>query len=101
MDEPSNPFRPGVGRVPPELAGRNDLIQEFKQRLDQARESGEGERPWVLSGLRGVGKTVLLNQLGREAAELRLVFVKVEALRSISLPMALSKELQLSLRKLL
>jgi hypothetical protein len=55
----------------------------------------------VLSGLRGVGKTVLLNQLGREAAELRLVFVKVEASRSISLPMALSKELQLALRKLL
>ena len=101
MDEPLNPFRPGAGRVPPELAGRNDLIQEFRQRLYQARESGEGERPWILSGLRGVGKTVLLNQLGREAAELRLVFVKVEASRSISLPMALSKELQLSLRKLL
>jgi len=95
-----NPFRPGAGRVPPEIAGRSALLNEFGTRLYQARESGEGERPWILSGLRGVGKTVLLNQFGREAIDLRLVFVKVEASASISLPTALAKELHLALRKL-
>jgi hypothetical protein len=101
MDAILNPFRPGADRVLPELAGRNDLQAEFCQRLYRARESGEGERPWILSGLRGAGKTVLLHHLGREAAQLKLVFMKVEASRAISLPLSLSKELQLALRKLL
>jgi len=101
MEYAANPFRPGAGRVPPELAGRSTLLQEFGTRLYQARESGEGERPWILSGLRGVGKTVLLNQFGREATQLKLVFVKVEASASVSLSLALAKELQLALRKLL
>ena len=70
MELSTNPFKPGAGRVPPVLAGRSDLMSEFRTRLYQARETGEGERPWILSGLRGVGKTVLLNQLGRDAAEL-------------------------------
>jgi hypothetical protein len=99
MEYAPNPFRPGAGRVPPELAGRSALLEEFHTRLYQARESGEGDRPWILSGLRGVGKTVLLNHLGREAAELKLAFVKVEATGSVPLPVALAKELQLALRK--
>ena len=101
MDFASNPFKPGAGRVPPVLAGRAELLSEFRTRLYQARETGEGERPWILSGLRGVGKTVLLNQLGREAAELGLVFIKVEASRSKPLAVALAKELHLALRRVL
>ena len=101
MDFASNPFKPGAGRVPPVLAGREELLSEFRTRLYQARETGEGERPWILSGLRGVGKTVLLNQLGREARELRLVFIKVEASRSKPLAVALAKELHLALRRVL
>ncbi len=101
MDLATNPFRPGAGRVPPVLAGRSDLLSEFRNRLYQARETGEGERPWILSGLRGVGKTVLLNQLGREAAELKLIFIKVEASSSKPLAVALAKELHLALRRVL
>lgn len=101
MDLVTNPFKPGAGRVPPVLAGRSDLLGEFRNRLYQARETGEGERPWILSGLRGVGKTVLLNQLGREAAELKLIFIKVEATSSNPLAVALAKELHLALRRVL
>ncbi|WP_431030947.1 ATP-binding protein [Plantibacter sp. RU18] len=101
MDFDVNPFRPGAGRVPPELAGRSGLISEFSQLLYQARETGEGQRPWILSGLRGVGKTALLNQLGREAVQLKLVFIKVEATRTTSLSVSLSKELHLALRRLM
>lgn len=101
MDLATNPFKPGAGRVPPVLAGRSDLLSEFRNRLSQARETGEGERPWILSGLRGVGKTVLLNQLGRDAAELKLIFIKVEASSSKPLAVALAKELHLALRRVL
>ncbi|WP_241985091.1 MULTISPECIES: ATP-binding protein [unclassified Cryobacterium] len=101
MELATNPFKPGAGRVPPLLAGRSDLLREFRNRLYQARETGEGERPWILSGLRGVGKTVLLNQLGRDAAELKLVFVKVEASSGKPLAVALAKELHLALRRIL
>ena len=101
MDLATNPFRPGAGRVPPLLAGRSDLLSEFRNRLFQARETGEGERPWIFSGLRGVGKTVLLNQLGREAVDLKLVFIKVEASSSKPLAVAVAKELHLALRRIL
>jgi hypothetical protein len=67
----------------------------------EARETGEGNRPWVLSGLRGVGKTALLNQLGREAETLKLIFIKLEASPSIPLTASLAKELHLSLRKVM
>jgi hypothetical protein len=96
-----NPFRPGAGRIPPELAGRSELVAEFSQLLYQARETGEGQRPWVLSGLHGVGKTALLNQLGREAHALKLVSIKVEANRTTSLSVSLAKELHLALRRVM
>ena len=93
-----NPFKPGAGRVPPVLAGRSVLLREFRNRLYQARETGEGAR---LSVLRGVGKTALLNRLGRDAAELKLIFIKVEASSSKPLAVALAKELHLALRRVL
>ena len=101
MQLSANPFKPGAGRVPPELAGRSGILTEFRRLLYQARESGEGERPWILSGLRGVGKTVLLNQFGREAAELKLTHIKIEASASQPLAVALSKEVHLALRRVL
>src|SRR5437763_1229422 len=52
----SNPFRPGAGHMPPFLAGRKDEEQQFR-RLLQQREILEN---LILTGLRGVGKTVLL-----------------------------------------
>ncbi len=87
--------------MPPELAGRSALIDEFVGVLWESRQTGEGQRPWVLSGLRGVGKTVLLNQFGREAQELGLLVVKVEASPGQSLAAALSKQLNLTLRRII
>ncbi|MEF2979281.1 ATP-binding protein [Subtercola sp. YIM 133946] len=96
-----NPFKPGAGRIPPELAGRAELIGQYRRMLYQARETGESDRPWILTGLRGVGKTVLLNQLGAEAADLKLLFIKVEASNSTPLASALAKELHLALRRVM
>jgi len=74
-------------------------VREFSEMLYSMRESGEGDRPWILSGLRGVGKTVLLNQFGREAEELKIMFVKVEASSERSLATSLAKELHIALRR--
>jgi hypothetical protein len=63
MDPVVNPYRPGAGRRPPLLAGREPLLEAFDVVRRRAEEYGEGDRSWVLNGLRGVGKTVLLNEL--------------------------------------
>lgn len=96
-----NPFKPGAGRIPPELAGREDLIDRFRSVLREARDTGEYARPWIIHGLRGVGKTVLLTQFAREATELKLVVVKVEASSGVPLTVALAKQLNLALRKVM
>ncbi|MCK5520152.1 MAG: ATP-binding protein [Candidatus Marinimicrobia bacterium] len=53
----SNPFRPGAGHMPPYLAGRNDEKEEFRHLISQKIILDN----MVLTGLRGVGKTVLLD----------------------------------------
>jgi len=63
VDPVANPYRPGAGRRPPLLAGRESLLDAFEVVRRRAEELGEGDRSWVLNGLRGVGKTVLLNEL--------------------------------------
>ena len=59
MDPIRNPYSPGAGTPPPYLAGREDLVQAFGTLLGRAA-IGNPVQPLVLSGLRGVGKTVLL-----------------------------------------
>ncbi len=54
-----NPFRPGAGHMPPHLAGRQREIAEFQKLLDQSTIFEN----FILTGLRGVGKTVLLDTL--------------------------------------
>jgi len=74
------------------------LIQEFEVIRRRAESFGEGDRSWVLNGLRGVGKTVLLNELlGRVSTE-GWITTKVEAGTSTSLPVALSQALVRSMR---
>ena len=67
MDRFENPYRPGAGTAPPALVGRDDLIDEFEFTVRRALDKRPG-KSCVLIGLRGVGKTVLLNRF-TEAAE--------------------------------
>src|ERR1700761_9280734 len=60
MDPVRNPYAPGAGQRPPELAGRDREIGQFEVVLERVAR-GRPERSMVLTGLRGVGKTVLLN----------------------------------------
>ncbi len=66
MDPIRNPYAPGAGQRPPELAGRDEQLRTFDVVLERVSR-GRPERSVVLTGLRGVGKTVLLNAL-RSAA---------------------------------
>ncbi|MEU1425599.1 ATP-binding protein [Nocardia sp. NPDC005746] len=69
MDPVKNPYAPGAGQRPPELAGRGRQLAAFDIVLERVAK-GRPERSVMLTGLRGVGKTVLLNQL-RSAARTR------------------------------
>jgi len=62
MDPIRNPYAPGAGQRPPELAGRDEQLGAFDVVLERVAH-GRPERSLVLTGLRGVGKTVLLNAL--------------------------------------
>jgi AAA ATPase domain len=67
MNPMENPFSPGAGSPPPELAGRGALLDQGRITLGRVK-AGRPERSFLLVGLRGVGKTVLLNQM-REMAD--------------------------------
>lgn len=69
MDRVQNPFAPGAGTQPPELAGREEILTEAFVSLDRIQVRNP-TRSQILVGLRGVGKTVLLNRI-RDAAEAR------------------------------
>ena len=69
MDPLKNPFAPGAGSQPPELAGRDDILEQSDIALQRVLR-GRQDRSRMLLGLRGVGKTVLLNKIER-TAELR------------------------------
>ncbi|MBM3146296.1 MAG: ATP-binding protein [Actinobacteria bacterium] len=69
MDPRTNPYAPGAGTQPPALVGRDDQIESFDILLERL-ENGRVERAMIITGLRGVGKTVLLDVF-REKAERR------------------------------
>lgn len=85
MDPLQNPFSPGAGSPPPELAGRDDLLKEAGIALGRIR-AGRYERSLMLVGLRGVGKTVLLNRIREMATGNGYRIVMIEATESRSLP---------------
>jgi hypothetical protein len=66
MDPIKNPFSPGAGAPPPELVGRDPLLEEARILLGRIKQ-GRPEKSLLLTGLRGVGKTVLLNEIERMA----------------------------------
>ncbi|MBA2698420.1 MAG: AAA family ATPase [Nocardioidaceae bacterium] len=89
MDPIRNPYAPGAGQRPPELAGRDSELEQFAVTL--ARVAGrKPERSLVLSGLRGVGKTVLLNALRSLAVQRAWGTGKLEGRpdRSLRIPIA-------------
>src|SRR5262245_41036980 len=78
MDPRTNPFTPGAGTQPPELAGRNEIIENAKIALDRVK-LGRSARSQMFLGLRGVGKTVLLNRIEQLATERGFVTIVLEA----------------------
>ena len=85
MDPRTNPYAPGAGSPPPELAGRGHVIEASSIALDRMR-NGLVARSVMLVGLRGVGKTVLLNRLHKEAEAKGFATVLLEAPEKRSLP---------------
>ncbi|MEV6303791.1 ATP-binding protein [Actinoplanes sp. NPDC051861] len=99
MDPVRNPYAPGAGQRPPELAGRSRELDAFDVVLERVAR-GRPERSLVLTGLRGVGKTVLLNTL-RSAAIGRLWGTgKIEARPDQSLRRPVSGALHMAIREL-
>lgn len=78
MDPIKNPFSPGAGSPPPELVGRDTVIEQARILLGRVKQ-GRPEKSMLLTGLRGVGKTVLLNRLERMASEDGYLSIIVEA----------------------
>jgi len=78
MDPIENPFSPGAGSPPPELVGRDPVLEQARILLGRAKRK-KPEKSILLTGLRGVGKTVLLNEIDRMAAEAKYRTVVFEA----------------------
>ena len=99
MDPVRNPYAPGAGSPPPELAGRNELRQQVRVAL-QRLEIGRASKSVLLVGLRGVGKTVLLDQMRADAEGSRIHTLWVEAPEGRSLPAILAPQLRTALLRL-
>lgn len=78
MDKIKNPFSPGAGSPPPELAGRDIVIEQARVLLGRVR-ANRSEKSLLLTGLRGVGKTVLLNAIEQIARDQDYRTILVEA----------------------
>lgn len=85
MDPIRNPFVPGAGAAPPEIAGRERLIGQAEIALRRALQ-GRPARSFIAVGLRGVGKTVVLNRARQMADELGYRSCAIEAHEAKSLP---------------
>jgi hypothetical protein len=99
MDPRRNPYAPGAGTPPPELAGRDGILDRAAIALDRIR-AGRSARSLILYGLRGVGKTVLLNRIRIDAEAREIVAVNMEAPEERSLPALLAPALRAALIRL-
>lgn len=99
MDPIKNPYAPGAGTPPPELAGRNELRETVRIALERVR-AGRPTKSILMVGLRGVGKTVLLDRLRDDAEAAGIQTLRVEAPESRSLPAILAPQLRQALLRL-
>jgi AAA ATPase domain len=93
LNREQNPYAPGAGLQPPELTGRDEFIQNATIDMDRVI----AERPtkgMMLLGLRGVGKTVLLNKIYSIARAKGIHTAKIEAPEGENLPQLLAPELR-------
>jgi hypothetical protein len=99
MDPVRNPFAPGAGTPPPELAGRDELRETVRIALERIRR-GLPSKSIVMIGLRGVGKTVLLDRMRDDAEAEGLHTLRIEAPEGRSLPAVLAPQLRVALLRL-
>ncbi len=78
MDPIKNPFSPGAGSPPPELVGRDPILEQARILLGRSKLK-RPEKSMLLTGLRGVGKTVLLNEIERLAKAQSYYTISIEA----------------------
>jgi len=78
MDPIKNPFSPGAGSPPPELVGRDPILKQAQVLLGRVKQK-KPEKSMLLTGLRGVGKTVLLNEIERRAVAEDYRTIAIEA----------------------
>ena len=94
-----NPFSPGAGAPPPALVGRSEILE--KARLAIARlQRGKSEKSFLLVGLRGVGKTVLLNKIDGIVEKYNCHSIYIEAYEKKHFSTNLAVHLQTLLFKL-
>ena len=99
MDRRTNPYAPGAGTPPPELVGRDLLLEDAEIALHRLR-NGLAAKGLLMVGLRGVGKTVLLNQMLLDAEGRGCECVLIEAPEERSLPATLAGPLNSALIRL-
>lgn len=99
MDPVLNPYAPGAGTPPPELAGRDELREQVRIALERVRR-GLPTKSILMVGLRGVGKTVLLDRMRDDAEAGGIHTVRIEAPESRSLPALLTPQLRQALLRL-
>jgi len=85
VDPVQNPYRPGAGRRPRALVGRDGEIRHFEMAIERF-EAGNDDRSQILYGLRGVGKTVLLREFSRKASERGWPCHEIEAGAGLDFP---------------
>lgn len=96
MNPLTNPFSPGAGNQPPELAGRGELLRKAEVLLARVK-AGRSEQSMFMVGLRGVGKTVLLNRVRETAESQGYQALLIEAHESKPLPLLLLPPLRQTL----
>lgn len=99
MNPITNPYNPGAGTPPPELAGRDELREKVRICIERLR-IGNSAKSLILVGLRGVGKTVLLDRMRSDAEGTGIQTLRIEAPENKSLPAMLAPELRKALLRM-